>query len=319
VDAAPSPHRIGLGLAAVGRPGYITLGRERDLPPNRGVDAMRNRVHELLDHAWAAGVRHVDTARSYGRAEEFLAAWLDSDGDRPGLVISSKWGYTYTADWQVRAEAHEVKDHSVATFDRQLAESRRLLGDRIAVYQVHSVTPDSPVLHDRTLQRRLAELAAEGVTVGISTSGPAQGDTIRAALALTVDGEPLVRSVQATWNPLEPSAGPALAEAHAAGCTIMVKEGMANGRLATPDPRLASVLAPLAEAAGASYDALALAAALHQPWADLVLSGAATTAQLTSNLSAGTVRLTPDQLTALADLAETPAAYWAHRAALPWH
>lgn len=318
MSGQPSPRRIGLGLAAVGRPGYINLGRDRDLPPGRGVDEMRERVHELLDDAWAAGVRHIDTARSYGRAEEFLAQWLDGRGELPGLVVSSKWGYTYTAGWQVQADAHEIKDHSLAAYERQLAESRALLGDRLDIYQVHSVTPESPVLSDRALQRRLAELTARGVVVGLSTSGPAQADAIRAALALTVDGQPLFRSVQATWNVLEPSAGAALAEAHAAGCGVIVKEAVANGRLAAPGLRLAAALSPLAEAADASYDALALAAALNQPWADVVLSGAATTAQLTSNLRAVDARLDVGVLAALAGLAETPQEYWAERSALPW-
>ena len=36
----PTAH-IGLGLAAVGRPGYINLHRDRDLPGDRGVEALR--------------------------------------------------------------------------------------------------------------------------------------------------------------------------------------------------------------------------------------------------------------------------------------
>jgi len=65
--------RLGLGLAAVGRPGYITLGRARDLGVTRTPEAMFARTAELLDAARAAGVRYVDAARSYGRAEDFLA------------------------------------------------------------------------------------------------------------------------------------------------------------------------------------------------------------------------------------------------------
>ncbi|WP_328475903.1 aldo/keto reductase [Actinoplanes sp. NBC_00393] len=286
--------RIGLGLAAVGRPGYINLGRDRDLPPARTVPAMRERAHTLLDAAYAAGVRYFDVARSYGRAEEFLAGWLPGHAE---AIAGSKWGYTYTANWQVEAEAHEVKDHSVATFERQLGESRALLGDRLTLYQIHSVTPDSPALTDRELHRRLA---GQGAVVGLSTSGPAQADAIRAALEIEVDGRPLFRSVQATWNVLEPSAGPALAEAHAAGCAVIVKEALANGRLASAD------------------DAVALAAALHQPWATIVLSGAATSAQLTSNLRAATLILAADDLDRLAALAEPAETYWRTRAALPW-
>lgn len=91
--------RIGLGLAAVGRPAYITLGRTTDLGEDRSVEAMRGRSHALLDEAQAAGVRYVDAARSYGRAEESLAnGWLDEKIAPGAITIGSKWGYTYTGD-----------------------------------------------------------------------------------------------------------------------------------------------------------------------------------------------------------------------------
>jgi aryl-alcohol dehydrogenase-like predicted oxidoreductase len=286
IDRLIGSSRIGLGLAAVGRPGYINVGREVDLPADRTVEALRSRAHELLDQAYTAGIRYFDVARSYGRAEEFLAQWLHARPAVDDVVIGSKWGYTYTAGWRVDAEVHEVKDHSVATFDRQLGETLALLGDRLSLYQIHSVTPDSPALRDAELHRRLADLAARGVVIGLSTSGPSQAEAIRAALDVRIDGNPLFRGVQATWNLLEPSAGPALAEAHDAGCLVIVKEALANGRLA-------------------STDAVALAAVLQQPWASIVLSGAATTQQLASNLRAET-------------LAIDPARYWQDRSQLPW-
>jgi aryl-alcohol dehydrogenase-like predicted oxidoreductase len=286
--------RIGLGLAAVGRPGYINLGRE--LPADRSVDALRQRAWELLDDAYAAGVRYVDVARSYGLAEDFLASWLTAHPSLVDVVVGSKWGYTYTADWQVDADVHEVKDHGVATFDRQLAETRALLGDRLALYQIHSVTPESTALTDEVLHRRLAGLAAAGVLIGISTSGPAQAAAIEAALRVRVDGVPLFRSVQATWNLLEPSAGPALAAAHADGCQVIVKEALANGRL------LEHVC-----------DAEAIAAVLRQPWATIVLSGASTSAQLASNL-----RAEPSGVPAAPPAAEPAAEYWRTRSQLAW-
>ncbi|MFI5996687.1 aldo/keto reductase [Streptomyces sp. NPDC051362] len=309
--------RIGLGLAAVGRPGYINLGREEDLPADRSVDALRERTHELLDAAYAQGVRYFDVARSYGRSEEFLADWLR---DRPGVddvVVGSKWGYTYTADWRTSAEAHEVKDHGLATYERQRAETAELLGDRLDLYQIHSVTPDSPALTDKELHAALAEAAAGGLSIGFSTSGPAQADAIRVALAVTVDGEPLFRTVQSTYNVLETSAGPALAEAHDAGLTVIVKEGMANGRLAAP--HAPEALRAVADETGLGCDAVALALVLRQPWAGVVLSGAATANQLASNLHAAVVDLGDDQLHRLAALAEAPRAYWERRGQLPWH
>ncbi|MGW7267566.1 aldo/keto reductase [Streptomyces sp. NPDC054842] len=312
----PTAH-LGLGLAAVGRPGYITLGREHDLPAERSVDALRERTHELLDAAYAQGVRYFDAARSYGRSEEFLADWLRARPEADDVVVGSKWGYTYTADWRTDAEAHEVKDHGLATYERQRAETAALLGDRLDLYQIHSVTPDSPALTDKELHARLAEAAAGGLSIGFSTSGPAQADAIRAALAVTVDGEPLFRTVQATYNVLETSAGPALAEAHAAGLAVIVKEGMANGRLAAP--HAPDAVQDIAREAGLTADAVALAAVLHRPWADVVLSGAATTGQLASNLHAAVVTLDEDRSARLDALAEDPNAYWERRGQLPWH
>ncbi|MFF6812578.1 aldo/keto reductase [Streptomyces sp. NPDC012403] len=312
----PTCH-LGLGLAAIGRPGYINLGRDDDLGENRSVETLRTRTHELLDAAYAQGVRYFDAARSYGRSEEFLADWLKRRTDVDDVVIGSKWGYTYTADWSTDAERHEVKDHSLAAYERQRAETEALLGDRLDLYQIHSVTPESPALTDKELHARLAEAAGRGLTVGFSTSGPAQADAIRAALAVTVDGAPLFRTVQSTYNALETSAGPALAEAHDAGLTVIVKEGMANGRLAAA--HAPEALRAVAEETGLGPDAVALAVVLRQPWAGVVLSGAATTAQLASNLHAAAVDLTDDQLSRLAALVEEPRAYWERRGQLPWH
>ncbi|MFF7858212.1 aldo/keto reductase [Streptomyces sp. NPDC007904] len=312
----PTCH-IGLGLAAVGRPGYINLGRDDDLGADRSVEALRTRTHELLDAAHAQGVRYFDAARSYGRSEEFLADWLRQRPDIDDVVVGSKWGYTYTAGWSTDAERHEVKDHSLAAYGRQRAETEALLGNRLDLYQIHSVTPDSPALTDKELHARLADAAAQGLTVGFSTSGPAQADAIRAALAVTVGGEPLFRTVQSTYNVLEASAAPALAEAHDAGLTVIVKEGMANGRLAAP--HAPEALRAVAEETGLGCDAVALAVVLRQPWAGVVLSGAATTAQLASNLHAAAVDLSDDHLARLATLTEDPHTYWERRGRLPWH
>jgi aryl-alcohol dehydrogenase-like predicted oxidoreductase len=197
-------------------------------------------------------------------------------------------------------------------FTAQLAESRALLGDRIALYQVHSLTADSGLFEDRELLSALALLRADGVQVGLSTSGPGQADAIRRALPLTVDGLPLFGAAQVTWNLLEPSVGPAAAEAASAGWAILIKESVANGRLA-PGGDVAGHLAGLAAEYGVSEDAIALAAALANQWATVVLSGAVTPAQLRANLAALDVRHLPSL-----DLAEPPGAYWAARSARAW-
>ena len=103
---------IGLGLAALGRPGYINLGHGSDFADGRSVEAMRERSWDVLDAARAAGITYLDAARSYGRAEEFLGGWLRHRSISPSeVIVGSKWGYVYTADWQVDADQHEVKIH----------------------------------------------------------------------------------------------------------------------------------------------------------------------------------------------------------------
>jgi aryl-alcohol dehydrogenase-like predicted oxidoreductase len=314
--AEPKPNigRLGVGLAAIGRPAYINLGRSDELGADRGVEELRAVSWAVLDAAYAAGVRWVDAARSYGRAEEFLAGWI-ADRGHGDVVVSSKWGYAYVGDWRLDAPVHEVKEHSLARFTSQLAETRALLGNRLGLYQVHSLTADSPLFGDRQLQHALVRLAEHGVRVGFSTSGPAQADTVRRALDLTAHGQPVFTVVQSTWNLLETSVGPALAQAHAGGTAIMIKEAMANGRLAVRPPETVTKIAARYQV---GPDAIALAAALAQPWADLVLLGSAGVDQLHRNLAAADVRLDGAELDELHVLAEPPADYWRERAALPW-
>jgi aryl-alcohol dehydrogenase-like predicted oxidoreductase len=289
---------IGLGLAALGRPGYINLGHGRDLAGETNVVALERRTHEVLDAAHAAGLRYFDAARSYGRAEDFLASWLDARAISPGAVtVGSKWGYVYTADWHIEADRHEVKDLSAANLRRQSAESRALLGDHLALYQIHSATLESGVLDDAAVRDELTGLREQGLAIGFTASGPRQRETIERALE--VGG---FDSVQATWNLLERSAGPALAAAHEAGLGVIVKEALANGRLIGTVP-----------------DSVAIAAVLAQPWADVVLSGAVTVEQLEGNLRAFDVDYDESLDAELAQLAEDRDSYWSTRAALAWN
>jgi len=291
---------IGLGLAAVGRPGYITLGRDHDLGADRSVEALERRSHEVLGAAYDAGIRYFDAARSYGFAERFLSSWLQHRGISPNdVTVGSKWGYTYVGDWRIDAKVHEVKDQSLGALRRQITESRALLGDFLDLYQIHSATLESGVLEDRQVLAELNRLRATGLVIGLSVSGPRQAEVIRRALTVEVDGINPFQSVQATWNLMEPSAGPALADAHDAGWGVIVKEALANGRLADRDRQ-------------------AIAAVLANPWADVVLSGGVTRDQVLSNVRALETHLTEDDLARLAKLAEPRDQYWSERSQLHW-
>lgn len=314
-----SGNRVGLGLAAVGRPAYINLGRDRDLPSGRSRDDLRQRAYLLLDRAYSLGVRYFDVARSYGAAEEFLGGWLRAHPlEAQEVVCGSKWGYTYVGDWRMDAPVHEVKDHSLAALIRQYAESRQLLGEHLQLYQIHSATPESRVLRDQQVLAHLLALRRSGLAIGLTVSGPHQAAVIGDAMEVAVDGENPFSCVQATWNLLEQSAGPALLRARQAGWRVLVKEAMANGRLLDGEDRRLRPLHELAGRLGRPLDQVALAAVLHQPFVDLALSGAVTVEQLESNVAAAQLVVPPSELASLARLALPSAQYWEQRRHLLW-
>jgi len=153
----------------------------------------------------------------------------------------------------------ERKDLSAATFRRQRAETRELLGDRLSLYQIHSATIESGVLDDDELLAELAALRRSGVAVDVTVTGPRQAETIDLALEVGI-----FDTVQATWNLLERSAAPALRRAHDAGLGVIVKEVLANGRLTNHGAEPA--LLTYAHDRDLPPDAVAIAAAISQPW-----------------------------------------------------
>jgi aryl-alcohol dehydrogenase-like predicted oxidoreductase len=309
--------RIGLGLAALGRPAYINLGRDQDYGGERTVTVMEQRCHEMLDAAYAAGVRYVDAARSYGSAEAFLGTWLRARRPpRDALTIGSKWGYSYVGAWRLDASVHEVKDLSIETLCRQIVESRTLLGEGLRLYQIHSATIESGVLDDARVLDELGRLHSEGLAIGLTVTGPGQADVIHRALDVNTRRANLFQVVQATWNLLEPSAGPALAGAKALGLGVIVKEAVANGRLTNRNiSEEVARLKHYADAHRTSADVVAIAAALSNSWVDVVLSGAVTVGQLASNLRAVELAQTTGDWP---EIAEPPHDYWARRNALGW-
>jgi aryl-alcohol dehydrogenase-like predicted oxidoreductase len=319
--------RLGLGLAALGRPGYVTLNHAADLGGRYDPSAMELRAHDVLSAAFEAGIRYVDAARSYGRAEDFVASWLRKRAIKPGeVVVASKWGYTYTAGWSTSAAQHEVKDHSLAAFERQLAESVDRLGRHLSLYQIHSVTAEGKTLEDDALIDAIARLRERGIRAGLSVSGAGQDVAIRRSLQVCRDGQRVFDSVQATWNLLERGAESALEDAHAAGMKVVVKESLANGRLTHGNRDDDAVLAPLlarirklTEARGTTVEILALTAALARPWADFVLTGAATVEQVQSNVAALEFAYDRELEEQLRSVSISSTEYWRARSSFRWN
>jgi aryl-alcohol dehydrogenase-like predicted oxidoreductase len=319
--------RLGLGLAALGRPGYVTLNHSSDLGEHYEPSAMESHAHDVLDAAFDAGIRYIDAARSYGRAEEFLASWLGKREIEPGeIVVASKWGYTYTAGWSTSATQHEVKEHSLAAYVRQLDESIARLGPYLSLYQIHSVTAESKTLEDDALIDAIARLRERGIRAGLTVSGAGQAVAIRRSLEVRRDGKCVFDSVQATWNLLERGAESALQDAYDAGMKVVVKESLANGRLTQANRDEGDLLYPsvarireLAERRGTNVETLALAAALTRPWASFVLSGAATVDQIRSTVVALDFAYDSELDQQLRSVAVTSDEYWRARSSFRWN
>lgn len=346
--------RVGLGMAALGRPGYINLHRETHLS-SRTVDDMRETAHKVIDELFRrcrelnnAGttdlklVPWLDCARSYGLSEEFVGDYLRRNNISPeDVYVSSKWGYTYVANWNVEldeGEPHEIKDHSLENFMKQVEETKSHIGPFVNLYQVHSATFDSGVLTNTHLHEALHRICRveNGWSIGLSVSGPNQGDVIRESLKLRVPisddndnnlqqqqtQQRLFDSVQCTYNILEQRPNEALIDAHKAGIDIIIKEGLANGR-ALLHPKLIQISHQL----DCKPDQLALGAILSQPFQPRVLSGAVSVEQLGSNMSSLDVQeifisskagqLSLDRL--MCDCRIESEAYWKDRSALKWN
>ena len=280
-------NKIGLGLAALGRPGYINIGHDNDLGSDKSKASMRDYCHQVLDFAYSNGVRYFDTARVYGDAEEFLSSWIRKQSQFNGFV-GSKWGYEYLANWEVNADKHERKDHSAAFLKQQWVETRMNLGKNVDLYHIHSVTPDSSVLDDPTVIKELESIKKNGLEIGISTSGPEQKKTIEKFLKIN-EKLKLFSFLQSTVNIFEQSCIPILKEAHNQKINIIAKEVFSNGLLtnANKDYHQEQLhnLQNIAKEIDLTLEQISYLWVYQLPFIKIILTGASTISQLQENLN----------------------------------
>ena len=99
VSAKASLPRLGLGMAALGRPGYINLNRSSILgSDNRNVATMQEQANVVMDRLFSLSVDSIawlDCARSYGLSEKFVGEYLKSNHIKPeNVYVSSVNGAT---------------------------------------------------------------------------------------------------------------------------------------------------------------------------------------------------------------------------------
>lgn len=139
-----------------------------------GQGENEEQAFELMDAAWARGMRRFDTASSYGggRSEQTIGAWVRARKPE-GLRLTSK----------VFHPTHEGDDGGLAPerVRRVVQQSVERLGvDRIDVYLIHESDPATPL---RTTLRALEELSRDG---SIGAFGLSNADAATVAEAIRV-------------------------------------------------------------------------------------------------------------------------------------
>lgn len=312
---------IGLGTATIGRPHYINIKTNlSDEPFNKQNFILKGK--SMLTEAYKQGVRHFDTAPGYGIAERILLEWI-SEFQPKDITISTKWGYTYVANFNRNVNVHEIKEHSLDKLNEQWEVSKHLL-PYLNIYQIHSATLDSGVLENREVLKRLSQLKQEyNLKIGLSTSGNNQNEIIEKALSVKVDNNTLFDSFQVTFNVFDQSLLKITPLLKQENKTIIVKEALANGRV-FPNAdynhykHTYELLEFLSNKYNTSIDAVALRFCLDIINPLMVLSGASEKNHLASNMMANNFKLNTEEINQIKKLVINPISYWKERKQLPW-
>lgn len=312
--------KLGLGTAAIGRPHYINIRSS----PNQDIfhkDKFINEGIAMLSHAYAKGIRHFDTAPGYGIAEEIILKWIKLEKPQ-NITISTKWGYTYVANFDKNALQHEIKEHSINKLNEQWAFSKQLL-PYLNIYQIHSATFDSGVLTNSEVHKRLFELKLKyGLEIGLSVSGEDQNKIIEKALAVKINNQSLFTSFQVTYNVFDQSLLGIIDQLK--GKKIIIKEALANGRIFPNEnyknhQQAYSLLENLSVKYQTSIDAIAISFINQTIDPYSTLSGASEKEQLKSNLKSEIINLSSEDISAIKKLAISPNKYWNERKQLAWN
>ena len=314
--------KIGLGLAALGRPDYINIRPKHNV--DKSVDGFRANAFKVLDESYSLGIRDFDVAPSYGLGEQFLLDWNISRKYKD-VNLSTKFGYTYVANWELGFSGkHEIKEHSLNKLNEQWEVSKALLPN-LKIYQVHSATLDSGVLNNTDVLSRLHQLKRlHHLKIGITSSGTEQVKIIEDAQKVVFNGEDLFDSYQVTFNIFEQSCYDILKQLIANGKTIIIKEALANGRVFRNNnfPEYISVynyLEQLSDKYSVGIDAIALRFIIDDLKPSLILSGASNGNQLRENLKALNFELNEKEISKLKSFAISPHNYWKERNNLKWN
>jgi aryl-alcohol dehydrogenase-like predicted oxidoreductase len=169
----PRVARVALGCGNFGGVGSA--------PAFFGQGLSHSKALELMDAAWAMGIRHFDTADAYGggRSEQAIGAWIRSRRTRPSLT--TKTFNRMSADGDQGLAPDRVR--------RQFASSLERLGvDRVDLYLAHEFDRSVPLTDTLATFEELRE-AGRVVSYGVSNF-----DGLQLQQALDIGGTSAVQN-----------------------------------------------------------------------------------------------------------------------------
>lgn len=209
---------IGFGGFKIGRNQKIKYPEPYDLPGQKEVDRLLNGVLDL-------GINYIDTAPAYGSSEERIGLALSSR--RQEFVLSTKVGEIFENGMSRYDFSEKAVSHSV---HRSL---KRLKTEAIDIVFIHSHGNDLDILEHTGAVAALEALKQEGLIreIGLSAKTP---EGARSALAWA--GAILVE-----YHLQDRTFEPVIAEAAKSRVAVLVKKGLASGRLPA-EPAICFVL-----------------------------------------------------------------------------
>jgi aryl-alcohol dehydrogenase-like predicted oxidoreductase len=199
---------IGFGAFKIGRNEKTKYAEAYALPDERAVADLLNGILDL-------GINYIDTAPAYGVSEERIGR---SVGHRRNeFVLSTKAGETFeNGQSQYDFSAGGIR----ASVERSL---RRLQTDVVDLVFIHSNGEDVAIQQTTDAVGTLRDLRRQGLVRAIGLSGK----TVEGAL-LALDW---ADAIMVEYHLRDQSLAPAIAAAAERGVGVVVKKGLASGKL----------------------------------------------------------------------------------------
>lgn len=201
---------LGLGTVKFGRNQGVKYPADFKLPTDAEISS-------LLDLCRERGINFLDTAPAYGTSEERLGALLGAR--RKDFFICTKTGEEFDNG---KSAYIFTAEHTRMSVSRSLA---RLKTNYLDCVLVHSSKNDLEVVTQTPVLETLQQLKQEGriLSYGVSVYSPEAGKK-------AVD---LADAVMVTYNKADKALKSVISYAHEHGKAVLVKKGLASGRVNT--------------------------------------------------------------------------------------